>query len=181
MKITIEGLNPKNLHDVNRCDGEFTIEARLVVHVDKNRIGYTIEPVEPRKKRYDVEEIDTASYMANPDRAVFLAYADGQIAGQIILYKNWNQYAFIEDIGVNTKFRQRGIGSQLMAQGRTWAESRGLVGIVAETQDSNVGACMFYKSCGFVLGGLDTCLYQAFPKDKDEIALFWYLVFPPDS
>ncbi len=46
-----------------------------------------------------------------------------------------------------------------------------------ETQDNNVGACKFYESCGFQLKGFDTSLYKAIDQVKNEIALYWYLLF----
>lgn len=45
-----------------------------------------------------------------------------------------------------------------------------------ETQDINLGACRLYIKNGFVLGSVDTMLYQNF-KTREEKALFWYKMF----
>jgi ribosomal protein S18 acetylase RimI-like enzyme len=105
----------------------------------------------------------------------FLAYVGGQVAGQIMLYRNWNRFAVIGDIEVDSKFRRMGIGQALVERGLQWAKKNNLPGIMVETQDTNVGACRFYESCGFVLKGFDTGLYGASTGYSDEIALFWYL------
>jgi streptothricin acetyltransferase len=47
-----------------------------------------------------------------------------------------------------------------------------------ETQNTNVAACLFYRRCGFELGGFDRFLYHAIHPDSDEIALYWYMFFP---
>ena len=49
-------------------------------------------------------------------------------------------------------------------------------GIMLETQDVNVKACLFYEKNGFILGGVDKELYGA-GKYAHETALFWYLIF----
>lgn len=35
-------------------------------------------------------------------------------------------------------------------------------------------ACLFYESCGFVIGGFDARLYKNIEKISDEIAIYWY-------
>ena len=165
--------------DVNQCDAEFIIDAKLILHVENSEIRYTINRVPATRKHYEQHQVDYAAYMDDLYKAVFLAYVDGQIAGQIILYKYWNNYAYIEDIAVDVKYRRMGVGRQLMSQARLWAQEHTLAGIMLETQDNNVSACKFYESCGFRLRGFDTYLYKGLNRDIDEVALFWYMVFPP--
>jgi ribosomal protein S18 acetylase RimI-like enzyme len=177
MKITIEEVNRENIGDVDQCNGEFVIDSRLVVNVENNVIKHTIIEVPSTKKRYEKEIIDTSIYIDDKDKTIFLAYAEGQIAGQIVLRKNWNRYAFVEDIAVDNKFRKRGIGKELMAEAESWTRKCNLVGIMAETQDNNVIACKFYERCGFRLCGFDTQVYKGNDRDTDEVALYWYLDF----
>jgi ribosomal protein S18 acetylase RimI-like enzyme len=99
------------------------------------------------------------------------------VAGQIILRKNWNKFAYIEDIAVDVRFRLHGIGKELISYAKRWAQDRNLAGITLETQDNNVGACKFYESCGFQLRGFDTYLYKGINRETDEIALYWYMIF----
>ncbi len=56
-----------------------------------------------------------------------------------------------------------------------WAKKNNMVGIMLETQDNNVDACLFYQKCGFKLGGFDKYLYNGLGNPNKEIALYWYL------
>ena len=177
MTITICQIDENNLFQMNTVDGSFTVDARLVLSARDGQISYTTEPVQPYLKRYSAEQFDWHTFIGNPDKAIYLAYVDGQLAGQIILWKNWNGFGYIEDIAVDVHFRRQGIGLRLIEQAITWAKERGLPGLMLETQNINVPGCSLYAACGFHLGGFDQDLYQAINPDTDEIALYWYLVF----
>ena len=114
------------------------------------------------------------------DKAIFLAYADGKCAGQIVLRKDWNRYAFIEDICVSASYRGNGIGMALIQKAVQWAKEKGLCGLALETQDNNLLACRFYAKNRLVLGAVNTMLYKNFEKPwSDETAIFWYMKFSP--
>jgi len=72
-----------------------------------------------------------------------------------------------------------GLGTKLIDVAVQWTKNGGMPGLMLETQDTNLAACRFYQRCRFILGGVDTMLYQNFP-NSDEKALFWYkiLLFP---
>lgn len=175
--LTIQPIDESNLHDLNRVDGSFTVDARFLLHLENGQISYTVEPVPAYTKRYAVDQVDYATCIRNPDRIGYLAYIDGQLAGQIILHKNWNCYAWVEDIAVDVHFRRQGIGQRLIEQAIAWAKHHGLPGLMLETQDNNVAACRLYAACGFHLGGFDRELYRAIDPNTAEVALFWYLLF----
>jgi streptothricin acetyltransferase len=177
MNISIEEISTANANDVGKCDGEFAIDSIAVLHFDGDVISYAVSPVPCTSKQYGKDDIDYTTHIADPDKAVFLAYVDEEMAGQIILAKNWNKYARIDDIAVDVKFRRQGIGNRLLSRARRWAQERGMAGIVAETQNNNVGACRFYESAGFELRGFDTHLYKGIVPGTDEIALYWYFLF----
>jgi ribosomal protein S18 acetylase RimI-like enzyme len=184
MRITIEQINAKNIRDVSKCEAEFIIDAKLVLQVENDEIGYSIMKVPSTHKKYGKDDIDYTTYIDNLDKVIYLGYVDGQIAGQIILRKNWNRYAYIEDIAVDVKFRRQGIGKGLILEAKRWAQELNLAGIMLETQNNNVIACKFYESCDFQLRGFDTYLYKGINSDTDEVALYWYLVFgeaPPNQ
>jgi ribosomal protein S18 acetylase RimI-like enzyme len=181
MKITIEELDARNIVDVNQCDAEFIIDAKLVLQLKNNEILYTMKKVPVTTKRYASDRFDFTEYIHNEAKVVFLAYVDGRITGQIILRKNWNRYAYIEDITVDAHFRRAGIGKRLIARATDWAKDHNLMGIMLETQDNNTGACRFYESCGFQLRGFDTYLYKGIDRDTDEIALYWYMYFEENA
>ena len=175
MNFIIKELDNSIVKDIHQVDDEFEIVSKLVLHLKDGRLGYTTVSIPPKTKRYPPDDYDYASYVGNPEKTAFLAYIEGQVAGELILHRHWNKFAWIEDIGVDRKFRRMGIGRALIARGLQWAKDKKLPGIMLETQDNNVGACLFYESCGFVLMGFDSSLYKA-SAYNDEIALFWYLM-----
>lgn len=172
--ITIRELKQLNLQDADRCDGAFTIDARLVLCAEDGIIRYTVVSTPPYQKRYPLDEIDYAAYIGNPDATLYLAYVEDQIAGQIRLCRYWNRYAYVEDIVVDSHFRRQGVGRELLGQAKQWAGDKQLAGVMLETQNNNVGACRLYERCGFELAGFDRRLYQGLNPDTDEIALYWY-------
>ena len=177
MQITIRELDHDNLQDVNKCDGTFTVHSKLVLHAADGVISYSVVSIEPYQKRYIFEEKDYPSYIGNPDKTVYFAYIEGQLAGQIDVSKHWKAYAWIGDFFVDLEFRRHGIGHAMMEKAVDWAKARNLPGIMLETQDVNVQACRFYENFGFRLYGFDTYLYKGWNPATNEIALFWYLIF----
>lgn len=177
MGIIIQVIQEENLHDAGRCDGIFTVVARLVLSMEDGALRYRIESIPPYPKRYPVDAVDYRAYIDHPDQVVFLAYVDGRIAGEIRLRRNWNRYAYIEDLVVDVHYRGRGVGQALIDRAVEWAKEKQLPGVMLETQDNNVAACRLYARCGFELGGFDRLLYQGSDPATEEIALYWYRIF----
>jgi streptothricin acetyltransferase len=178
MELVIKKLTADLLKDINKANDEFIINEKLIPLYENGRLSYTVVKVPEYRKKYQPETPEFyASHISNPDKAGFIAYLDGRVAGQLFLHRNWNRFAWIDDIGVDIQLRRQGIGRALMSHAEEWARKNGFPGIMLETQDTNVKACRFYESNGFVLGGLDTHLYHAADRYREEIALFWYLVF----
>lgn len=164
-------------------DDSFTVDSTLVLTLTGRQIGYQVEKTSAYTKSYSDEpyqeaaDNDLSEYIHSPDRIAYLAFAEDQAIGRIVLRRNWNKYAYVEDIAIDKKYRGRGVGRQLIDQAKRWARDGGMPGIMLETQSNNVGACKFYDSCGFVIGGFDLRLYQGIHKQSDEIAIFWYMIF----
>lgn len=147
------------------------------------QIDFTVKQIPGYTKSYsdppfeDAEEENYSDYIDSPDQIVYLAYIENRTAGRIVLKRNWNNYALVEDIVVDKNYRGYGIGRKLIEQAKRWAHDGGMAGIMLETQSNNVKACEFYRNCGFVIGGFDFLLYRGIHKHSDEIAIFWYLIF----
>ncbi|RPI78259.1 MAG: GNAT family N-acetyltransferase [Chloroflexi bacterium] len=177
MVIEIREINQSTLQNVNQVDGSFLVDSRLILTAVDGHIQYTIEPVPSYTKTYDIEPLDYQTFIDNPNKTILFAYADDEVAGQIILRVNWNKFAYVEDIAVDLSFRRLGVGGLLMSRAIDWAREKNLPGIMLETQDINVPACRFYERCGFVMAGFDRLLYKATLPGSEEIALYWYLIF----
>jgi streptothricin acetyltransferase len=177
MKITIHEINQHNLQDTGKCDSSFTVDTLLVLSAENNLIHFNTVAISPYTKKYPVEKIDYSIYLSRPGRTVFFAYGDQSIAGEIRLRKNWNVFAYIEEIVVDVKFRRLGIGRRLIQAAIQWAKDNQLPGVMLETQNNNVAACQLYQSCGFELAGFDRRLYQGIDINSEEVALYWYRIF----
>lgn len=177
MNIALREIDKDNLQDANKCDSAFTVDSKLVLHAENGVIRYSIVGEEPYQKSYVFQKKNYRSYISNPDKIIYFAYADGQLAGQIDINKHWNGYAWIDDFAVDTRFRRRGIGRAMMRKAVNWAKAKYLPGIMLESQNNNVPACRFYENFGFKLRGFDTNLYKGLIPNTDEIALYWYLIF----
>lgn len=177
MEISLREMNQRNLQDAGKCDGTFTVDSRLAISTDETGIQFSIVPTTPYQKKYPSDTFDYNDYIENPDRVVYLSYVNNIIAGEVRLRKNWNNYAYIEDIVVDSEFRRRGIGRSLINKAIQWAEEKHLPGIMLETQDNNAAGCLLYQACGFELAGFDRHLYHGLDPHTVEVALYWYLIF----
>jgi streptothricin acetyltransferase len=177
MELIIEEVDKSTISDVGKIDGRFVIDGRLLLQAENDQIHYSVIDLPPIEKRYGREDIDYSAYVADQERAIFLAYMDGRLAGQIILRENWNNYAYIDDIAVDVAFRRLGVGRALVDRVRLWARQKRLPGIMLETQTNNVAACRFYESCGFKIGGFDNMLYRGLDSGTDEVAVYYYHYF----
>jgi hypothetical protein len=102
MTIYIKELDEGSIKDVYRVDGAFTIDSRLHLHMNDGELTYIKEEVSLYEKRYEVDKRDPETYITDPDKIIYLAYSDCRVAGQIIIRKHWNNYAYIEDLAVDT-------------------------------------------------------------------------------
>jgi ribosomal protein S18 acetylase RimI-like enzyme len=178
MNIDICEINFENQNDFGRCDMSFRVTFRLILHAEEARIAYTIADVTPYTKNYGPRLADYAEYGSHPDdRMIFLAYANGELAGEVRMRETWNKFAYLDDFVVEPKYRGQGVGRALVRRCIDWAKAKGFPGISLETQDINVPACKLYESCGFELRGFDSHLYKALDPSTNEIALYWYLIF----
>ncbi|EJQ50601.1 hypothetical protein IEQ_02475 [Bacillus cereus BAG6X1-2] len=183
MSLLIRKLEINDLNYLPEIDDSFTVNARLVLSVSKinNKIEYTVEKVPSYEKSYledkydDDEELAYNEYINNPNQIIYIALLHNQIVGVMILKKNWNRYAYIEDIKVEKECRGLGIGSRLIEKAKQWAKDGNMPGIMLETQNNNVTACKFYEKCEFVIGGFDFLVYKGINEKNDEVAIYWYL------
>jgi len=177
MKITIRPLDSTSLHQVDTFERNSIVRSHLELNVKENQITYSIVPVEPYEKILNVDPEDYSTFIDNPKKTIFLADVGGIPAGQVKIVPWWNKFACIEELTVDTEFRGRGVGRALLNRAIEWAREQNYPGVTLETQTNNVPAVKLYEKCGFVLGGFDLNAYRNDPDSRDEIALYWYLIF----
>ncbi|EOG8707800.1 streptothricin N-acetyltransferase SatA [Bacillus paranthracis] len=182
MSLLIRELETNDLDNFPEIDDSFIVNARSMLSLSKvNRhIEYTVEDVPSYEKSYlqnDNEELAYNDYINKQNQVIYIALLHNQIIGFIVLKKNWNHYAYIEDITVDKKYRTLGVGKRLVVQAKQWAKEGNMSGIMLETQNNNIAACKFYEKCGFVIGGFDFLIYKGLDMTNDEVAMYWYFHF----
>ena len=176
MEIQIRQMDAQSIQQIDRFHRNSIVNSHLVLHVQDNKISYSILPVEPYEKVLTVDAEDYTTFIGNPQKAIFFAEVAGNPVGQIKMIPWWNKFAYVEELTIDTEFRGQGIGRALLTHAIEWARHQNFPGITLETQDNNVPACKLYEKCGFVLSGFDLYAYRNFP-NASEIALYWYLMF----
>jgi len=97
------------------------------------------------------------------DRLVGLAIAE---------LREWNRSLWVWEIGVDEKYRRKGIGRELVEALVQIGENLNLRVIVCETQNTNVTAIEFYKATGFEIDGIDLSYYTNEDATRGEVAIF---------
>jgi len=83
--------------------------------------------VPPYTERYKANDVDYSTYISDPDKMIYFAYSDDKVLGQIILRKIWNNYAYIEDIAFDAKFRNCSTGKTLFTHVKNGRKERWLL------------------------------------------------------
>lgn len=101
------------------------------------------------------------------------AYDDERLIGIAIAEKQaWNRTLWIWEFHIDTGYRGRGIGRQLMEHMASIGRSTGCRVILCETQSTNVPAIQFYRKVGFEVGGIDLSYYTNKDASEFEVAIF---------
>ena len=122
-------------------------------------------------------------WLYGEDKALYLAWLDDKLAGQVLLELDENNLVRVRDIRVGMAMRKRGVATAMLNMAEDWARDKERGGLVAETQDVNAGACQFLTRYGFQLGGVDALRYAARSQSTikaaglRETALFFYKFF----
>lgn len=110
----------------------------------------------PIEKSYEPDwaEIARSAYAVVAEQA-------GRLVGVAALTVSaWNRRGTVAHLYVGREWRAAGIGTQLMMALERGGAELGVRALWVETQNVNVAAVRFYESCGFMLCGLDTSLYD---------------------
>ena len=167
----ISGVAPFEAMPLDEHSRRVFVESVLNVSVANGNFSYTTSPVlKPYWKQYPAPTAEPSP----GGTSVATAWESGQVIGCVLLRVNWNGFVAIADLTVARDSRRQGIGNALLNEVKRWVGFHGHFGLVAETQNTNVPACLLYERAGFQLGGCDSMLYSAMPVHAHEVALFWY-------
>lgn len=113
--MEIVKINHQHLADSNKANQPFEVIGKIKPTFSEGIWTYTEEIYEQSyTKVYADEPRDYAVYIDNSDKTGFFAYSDKECVGQIVLKRDWNGYAFIEDLCVAKSARGQGVGTALI-------------------------------------------------------------------
>lgn len=174
--ISIKPLDEYSISVVNEANNPFPIIGKIIPSFCDGVWTYEEQLYEKaHETSFPDDSLDWHEYINSEDKQVFLAFDETTCIGQIRVVKDWNRFAYIENIAVRNSDRHSGIGHLLMQVAETWANEHSLVGLSLEAQNDNVIACRFYAKEGFALGGVDTLKQTGNP--NIDMTLYWYKIF----
>lgn len=174
--ITIEPLKEQFMTIVNAANEPFPIIGKILPSFSNGIWSYEEQLYDtPSEIRFPDDKLDWSSYIDSNQKIVLLAFHEDTCIGQIRLVKDWNRFAYIENIAVKKSFRKSGVGHLLLEAAENWTKEQSLIGLSLEAQNDNLIACRFYAKEGFVLGGVDTLKQSA--NLQIDITLYWYKIF----
>ena len=172
--ITIKIIDEGNKEDINIPNQPFKLFGKLIPSYCNEKWSYTEE-------RFSEESIDE---MCFPDEnydyrelsksSIFVGAYDGRkCIGLAVLQQAPFKYMYLYDLKVNVEYRGKHVGKLLIEKSKEIAVEQGYNGLYTQGQDNNLGACLFYLRNGFVIGGLDTKVYQGTLQEQKKDIIFY--------
>ena len=147
-------------NDINLPNQPFPLRGRMVVSYTGTQWRHR-EELLPEDQITEMVFPDENYVYSEKKDSLFLGAYDGEACiGLAILNPAFGNRLYISDLKVDRLWRRKGVGRQLICKAQELAKERNYAGMYVVAQDNNLDACLFYLSCGFEIGGLDTMVYQ---------------------
>lgn len=156
--ILIRVVDKEYASDINIKNEPFQLFGRMMPSYQDGKWGYEITHNE--NVEWDCFPDENYDFEQMKENYVFIgAYDDSKCIGLAIMERQWNKYIYLYDLKVNSAYRGRHIGKQLIDSCYSYAKEQNYLGMWTVGQDNNLGACLFYINNGFRIGGLNTEVY----------------------
>ena len=153
---------------LHRPDARFLSGDQVVLRITQRGFALEYKPTGKAEWRtVPPVSLNAQTLLANPSFACFLAFVDGECAGQAILRTGDFHLCDLLDIRVDSRMRRQGVATALLHACEDWAKKAHWAGLRAETTDHQPVACLFFTNSGFQLGGVDKLRHLA---DPDQAA-----------
>lgn len=171
--IEIRRIDAQRKRDISLPNEPFSLFGRFEVRYQDGKWSHALKKFAPE----DVREMRFPDENYGFDQmrdSVFLgAYENDQCVGLAILQPGFFKYMYLYDLKVCGAQRGQGIGKMLIQAAGAVARESGYRGLYTQGQDDNPGACLFYLSAGFEIGGLDTHVYRGTAQEGKADVLFY--------
>ena len=159
--------------DINIPNQSFKIRGRLLVSFVNNKWEYKEEVFKEDRVKEMTFPNENYNFEKMNDYVFIGAYENNICVGLAILTETFDSSLFLYDLKVNKSFRRKGIGKKLIEFSYQYALNHNYPGLFTIAQDNNLDACLFYLSCGFEIGGLDTKTYEK-TKQAGKYDIYFY-------
>ena len=171
-KIEVRIIDKAHSADINIPNQPFKLFGRMIPSYVNEQWSYTTEMFPEVSEmcfpdeNYDFDELSK--------ECIFVGAYDGeQCIGLAILKHAWMKYMYLYDLKVNVAYRGKNVAALLIEKMKDVAKDNHYNGIYTIGQDNNLAACKFYIKSGFVIGGLDTKVYQGTKQEGKKDILFY--------
>lgn len=148
--------------DIQIPNEPFKVWGRMKPTFDGDKWSYTIDTFETNKIHEMVFPDENYDFDLMRKTCFFVgAYDDTEKCIGLAIYQHhFLKHLYLYDLKVNQAYRGQNIGVMLLEEGKKIAAENGYKGLYTIGQDNNLSACQFYLKAGFVIGGLNTHVYN---------------------
>ena len=171
--VEIRHIDARHKADINIPNEPFPLFGKIVPAYDGTKWTYTLSCFQPEDITTMCFPDESYDYDSMSDSVFLGAYDGGKCVGLAILQPGFFRYMYLYDLKVNAQYRRQHIGKRLIEKAKEVAVQNGYRGLYTQGQDNNPGACLFYLSAGFSIGGLDTNIYRHTKQDGKADILFY--------
>ncbi|WP_410771953.1 GNAT family N-acetyltransferase [Fontibacillus sp. BL9] len=142
------------IRNIREEDAEAFLE--LCLTLDKETEFMLLEPGE-RRITPEEQRQKIAALLAADHSMIFVAEADGQLAGYLGAYGSSyqrNRHSVYLVLGIRQAFSGQGVGTRLFTELQRWAEARNLHRLELTVMAHNEAAIALYKKAGFETEGI---------------------------
>ena len=129
---------------------------RLAVPEDEERIRELF--IEMLRTIYHTENVQgyesgyLDKFWSDSEDRIYVA-ADPSVEAflSVEVYREPDNYIYLDDLSVTERYRGRGIGTRLIREAEAYAKERGIGSILFHVEKSNVSAFRLYERLGFAV------------------------------
>lgn len=173
--IEIKRIGEEQKEDINIKNESFKLFGRLIPEYRDEEWSFSVDYLLEEEIEEMVFPDENYNYDLMKENSFFVGcYYEERCVGLAIFQKSWNRYLYLYDLKVCKDFRDQGLAKKLLREGEKIAKEEGYLGIYTQGQDNNLGACLFYLSYGFKIGGFDNKIYYG-TKQAGKADVIFYL------
>ncbi len=174
--IKIRILNEIEKHIITIKNEPFNLIGEVIPSFNNLNWDYKVKYYPKEKLQTMIFPNEDYSLKSLNDSIFIGAYDDDKLIGLLVLEDGLYKYIYLDELKVNERYRNKGIGKMLIKKAIGVAKNKDYKGIYTIVQNNNLGAFLFYIKCNFYIGGVDTNIYK-FTKQSDKFDIYMYMDF----